>query len=146
MFYSAISVCWIRLILYFGQHTQASDIGWKMNLAGPCRGHILSGFFPTVPHFVSKGMAEKCTSALKPRLVGIFKWTWWIAFALGYVQCSVMFVVIAERWISVIIAMTLRVKIWWSDWKIWGYASCIRLPLDKRKEHQKVYMDWYCFT
>lgn len=52
---------------------QAPDIGRKMNLAGPYRGHILSGFFPTVPHFVSKGMAEKFTSALKPRLVGIFK-------------------------------------------------------------------------
>lgn len=43
-------------------------------------------------------MAEKFTNAFKPWYVGSFKWEWWITFALGYVQYSVIFMVMVWRW------------------------------------------------
>lgn len=83
-------------------------------------------------------MAEKFTSASKPQLDGSFKWAWWITFALGYVLCSVISVVIVERWSCCDHFNNPQHKNEVVGMRIWEYLSYIHLPLDKRKEYQNI--------
>lgn len=89
------------------------------------RVHIFPGFFPIIVHSLSKGMAEKFTNTFRPWYIGSFKWAWWISFALGYVQYSVIFMETVWRWTYLIILTTLSTKIliyyWIKKWHVCSY-------------------------